>query len=159
MLHVSLPVSLKTLLVLQTVPGDKPRKTLKRSIFRPLEFLKNLMKKREEENKQIEENMIKVQTEVHRETPRRPTTDRKQQELAQMLVTQDRFSMNVENIDVDVEVLSPKAKKSLTTKIAKDVVHKFMAQQVPQVTPWAQPQVVHPVAPKAQSPIVCHIQP
>ena len=29
--------------------------------------------------------MIKVQTEVHRETPRRLSTDRKQWELAQML--------------------------------------------------------------------------
>ena len=50
--------------------------------------------------------------------------------------------MNVENIDIDVEVLSPNAKKALTAKIAKDVVQNFMAQQVPQVTPRAQSPTV-----------------
>ena len=49
-LDVSLLVSLKTSLVLQTVPGDKPQKTLKRSTFRPSKFFKNVMKKREEDN-------------------------------------------------------------------------------------------------------------
>ena len=44
-LDVSLPVSLKTSLVLQTVPGDEQQKTLKRSTFRPSEFFKNVMKK------------------------------------------------------------------------------------------------------------------
>ena len=146
-LDVSLPVSLKTSLVLQTVPGDEPQKTPKRSTFRPSEFFKNLMKKREQVNKQKEKNMIKVQEEVHRETPRRPSTDSKQWELTQMLVTQGRFSMNVENIDINVEVLSPNAKKALTAEIAKDVVQNFMAQWVPQVTPWAQPPIVCPVAP------------
>ena len=85
------------------------------------------MKKREEENKQKEKNMIKIQAEVHRETHRRLSTDRKQWEPAQMLVTQGRFSMNVENIDINVEVLSPNAKKALTPEIAKDVVQNFMA--------------------------------
>ena len=53
-LDVSLPLSLKTLLVLQTVPGDEPQKTPKKSTFRPSKFFKNLMKKREEGNKQKE---------------------------------------------------------------------------------------------------------
>ena len=54
-----------------------------------------------------------------------------------MLVRQGRLSINVENIDINVEVLSPNAKKVLTTKIAKDVAEQFMA--------WN----VHPVAPRA----------
>ena len=70
-LEVSLPVSLKTSLVLQTVAGDEPQKTLKRLTFRPSKFFKNVLKKREEEDKQKEKNTIKVQAEVHRETPRR----------------------------------------------------------------------------------------
>ena len=125
---MSVPVSLKTSFVLQTVPGDEPQKTLKRLTFRPSKFFKNLLKKREEEDKQKEKNTIKVQEEVHRETPRRLNTDRKQWELAQMFVTQGRFSMNVENIDVNVEVLSPNAKKALTAEIEKYVVQNFMAQ-------------------------------
>ena len=51
-LDVPLPVSLKTLLVLQSMPGDEPQKTPRRSTFRLSEIFKNLMKKREEENKQ-----------------------------------------------------------------------------------------------------------
>ena len=81
--------------------------------------------------------------------------DRKQWELAQMLVTQGRFSMNVENIDVNVEVLPPNAKKALTAEIAKYVVQNFMAQRVPQVKPWAQPLIVHPVAPRHSPPPHC----
>ena len=86
-----------------------------------------------------------------------------------MLVRQGRFSINVENIDVNVEILSPNAKKLLTTKIAKDVAEQFMAWNVcpvapracvqapprpqrasalpvPRAQPWmAQPSIVHPV--------------
>ena len=57
--------------------------------------------------------MIKVQAE---EDPRRLSTDRKQWEMAQMLVTQGRFSMNVENIDINVEVLSPNAKNAVISQ-------------------------------------------
>ena len=95
------------------------------------------MKKREEQNKQKEKHTMTVQAEIHRDTPRRLTTDRKQKQPTQMLVRQGRFSINVENIDVNVEVLSPNAKKLFTTKIAKDVAEQFMA--------WN----VHPVAPRA----------
>ena len=114
-----------------------------------------------------------VQAEVHRDTPRRLTADRKQKQPTQMLVRQGRFSINVENIDINVEVLSPNAKKVLTTKIAKDVAEQFMAWNVHPVAPracvqappkpqWAsalpapraQPHVVrpvvHPLAPRAQ---------
>ena len=45
-----------------------------------------------------------------------------------MFVTQGRLSMNGENIDVNVEVLSPNAKKALTPKIENYVVQNFMAQ-------------------------------
>ena len=45
-----------------------------------------------------------------------------------MFVTQGRFSMNVENIDFNVEVLSPNAKKALTAEIEKYVVQNFMVQ-------------------------------
>ena len=127
------------------------------------------MKKREEENKQKEKHTMTVQAEVHRDTPRRLTADRKQKQPTQMLVRQGRFSINVENIDVNVEVLSPNAKKVLTAKITKDVAEQFMAQNVCPVAPracvqaplrpqWAsalpvpraqprmaQPHVVHPV--------------
>ena len=68
------------------------------------------MKKKEEENKQKEKNTIQVQAEVHRDTPSRLPTERKQWELAQMILPQGRFSMNVENVDFNVEVLSPNAK-------------------------------------------------
>ena len=78
-----------------------------------------------------------VQAEVHRDTPRRLTADRKQKQPTQGLVRQGRFSINVENIDVNVEVLWPNAKKILTAEIAKDVAEQFMA--------WD----VHPVAPRA----------
>ena len=77
------------------------------------------MKKREEENKQKEKHTMTVQAEVHRDTPRRLTADRKQKQPTQMLVRQGRFSINVQNIDINVEVLLPNAKKVLTTKIAK----------------------------------------
>ena len=62
------------------------------------------MKKREEENKQKEKHTMTVQAEVHRDTPRRLTADRKQKQPTQMPVRQGRFSINVENIDVNVEV-------------------------------------------------------
>ena len=146
------------------MPGDEPQKTPKMSTLRPLEFFKNLMKKREEENKQKEKHTMTVQAEVHRNTPRRLTTDRKQKQPTQMLVRQGRFSINVENIDINVEVLLPNAKKLLTTKIAKDVAEQFMAWNVCPVAPRAcvqapprpqrasalpvpraQPPVVHPV--------------
>ena len=119
------------------MPGDEPQKTPKTSTLRPSEFFKNLTKKREEENKEKEKHTMTVQAEVHRDTPRRLTTDRKQKQPTQMLVRQGRFFINVENIDVNVEVLSPNAKKLLTTKIVKDVAEQFMA--------WN----VHPVAPRA----------
>ena len=133
------------------------------------------MKKKEEENKQKEKHTMTVQAEVHRDTPRRLTTDRKQKQPTQMLVRQGRFSINVENIDVNV--LLPNAKTLLTTKIAKDVAEQFMAWNVCPVAPrayvqtpprpqWAsalpvpraqprmaQPPIVHPfvcpVAPRA----------
>ena len=65
---LSLPVSLKTSLELQTVPGDE-QKTPKMSTFQQSDFFRNLMKKREEENKQKEEHTMTVQEEVHRDTP------------------------------------------------------------------------------------------
>ena len=71
-----------------------------------------------------------------------------------MLVTQGRFFMNVENIDVDVEVFSPNTKNALTDEIAKDAVQNFLAQWVPQVTPQAQHPIVHPMASQAQTPVV-----
>ena len=95
------------------------------------------MKKREEENKQKEKHTMTVQAEVHRDTPRRLTADRKQKQPIQMPVRQDRFSINVENIDVNVDVLSPNAKKVLTTQIAKDVAEQFMAWNVCPVAPRA----------------------
>ena len=95
------------------------------------------MKKREEENKQKEKHTMTVQAEVHRDTHRRLIADRKQKQPTQRLVRQSRFSINVENIDINVEVLSPNAKKILTAEIAKDVAEQFMA--------WN----VHPVAPRA----------
>ena len=120
-----------------------------------------------------------VQAKVHRDTPRRLTADRKQKQPTQMLVRQGWFSMNVENIDINVEVLSPNAKKVLTAKLAKDVAEQFTAQNVCPVTPRAQPRmaqppivhpvvcpVVCPVAPRAQPhmaqppivcPVVCHV--
>ena len=82
--------------------GDEPQKIPKTFTFRPLEFFKNLMKKREEENKQKEKHTMTVQAEVHRDTPRRLTADRKQKQPTQMLVRQGRFSINVENIDINV---------------------------------------------------------
>ena len=85
------------------MPGDEPQKTPKASTFRPSEFFKNLMEKREEENKQ-EKHTMTVQAEVHKDTPRRLTADRKQKQPTQMLVRQGRFSINVENIDVNVKI-------------------------------------------------------
>ena len=67
-----------------------------------------------------------VQAEVQRDTPKRLTADRKQKQPTQMLVRQGRFSMNVENIDINAEVLSPNAKKVLTARIAKDIAQQFM---------------------------------
>ena len=81
------------------------------------------MKKREEENKQKEKHTMTVQAEVHRDTPKR------QKQPTQMLVRQGRFSINVENNDVNVEVLSPNAKKVLTAKIAKDAAWHGMYVQ------------------------------
>ena len=86
--------------------------------------------------------MLTVEAEVHQETLRKLSPRRMQLEPAQMLITQGRFSMNVENIDINVEVLSPKEKQTLTSKLAKDIVHQFMAQ----------PHVVHPVQPRQQPP-------
>ena len=121
------------------------------------------MKKRAEENKQKEKNIITVEAEVHWETPRRSSTERKQWELAQMLINQGRFSMHVENTDVNVEVLSPKAKQAVTSKLAKDIAHQFMAQPpvVCPVEPRQQPSVVHPVQPiqpQVQAPLHCLYQ-
>ena len=69
------------------------------------------MKKQEEENEQKEKHTMTVQAEVHRDTPRRLTTDRKQKQSTQVLVRQGRFSINLGNINVSVEVLSPNAKR------------------------------------------------
>ena len=80
--------------------------------------------------------------------------------------------MNVENIDINVEVLSPNAKKVLTARIAKDISQQFIGWnvhpvepmthvQTPQRPPWvgalpvpmAQPcmaqPIVHPVVPRS----------
>ena len=64
------------------------------------------MKKREEENKQKEKNTIQVQAEVHRETTRESPTERKQWELAQMILPQGKFSMNFENVDLNVKFVT-----------------------------------------------------
>ena len=103
------------------------------------------MKEREEENKQKEKNTIQVQAEVHRETPWRPPTERKQWELTQMILPQGRLAMNVENVDVNVEVLSTNAKHALTAKIAQDFVQKFMAQPVQAPVTQARPWVHAPI--------------
>ena len=114
------------------------------------------MKKRAEETKQKEKNIITIEAEVHWETLRRLSTERKQQELAQMLINQGRFSMHVENIDINVDILSPKAKQALTSKLAKDIAHRFMAQHpvVCPVEPRQQPLVypVQPIQPQVQAP-------
>ena len=141
------------------------------------------MKKREEENKQKEKHTMTVQAEVHRDTPRRLNADRKQKQPTQMLVRQGRFSINVENIDVNIEVLSPNAKKVLTAKIAKDVAEQFMAWNVcpvahrahvqalprpqwasalpvPRAQPhMAQPPIVHPVVCPVVHPVAPRAQP
>ena len=69
--------------------------------------------------------------------------------------------MHVENIDVNVEVLSPKAKQALTSKLAKDIAHRFMAQHpvVCPVEPRQQPPVVCPAQPRQQPPVVHPVQP
>ena len=128
------------------LPGDKPQKTPKRPTFKPSVFQK-FSEEKGRKNKQKEKNMITVEAEVCWETPRRLSTEGKQWEPAQMLINQGRFSMNVENIDINVEVLSSKEKQALTSKLAKDIVHQFMAQPhvVCPVEPRQQPPVVHPV--------------
>ena len=62
--------------------------------------------------------------------------------------------MNVENVDVNVEVLSPNAKCALTVKLAKDFVKKFMAQpvQAGPVRPWLQAPITQ-ARPQVQAPV------
>ena len=71
----------KASLALQNVPDEKPA-PLKRSTFRPKEFFKDLMKKKEEEKAMKERRSVTVAADIHLDAPkesqRQPAAERKQ---------------------------------------------------------------------------------
>ena len=64
------------MLTFQTVEGEKPNPTPKRSTFRLSVFFKNLMKKHQEEKALKDKSTETVAADVHRESPRYPPADR-----------------------------------------------------------------------------------
>ena len=111
------------MLALQIVEGEKPDPTPKRSTFRPSVFFKNLMQKCEAKNTLKEKSTVTITAEVHQETPRCPPADRKQKTPMQILQATGRFSMQVEDIPVNVEVVHP---HPLVSSVVSYIVSKVM---------------------------------
>ena len=94
------------------------------------------MKKHEEEKALKDRSTLTMTTEVHRETLRCPPADRKQKTPGQMLQSAGRFSMQVADIPVNVEVvpLHP-----LVSLIISGIVSKVMAEEKGKKDPSKQP--------------------
>ena len=131
---------------MQHVPSEKPAPP-KRSTFRWEKFFKDLMKKKEEEKAMKERSSVTVTADVHhdvpKETPRWPAAERKQQTPEQLL-TSGRFSMSVDTVNVDVEVLSSNAKKAVASSLASNIIARCFQQREPEKQ---RQQVVVPLAP------------
>ena len=65
---------------------------------------------------------VTVTAEVHWETPRHPSVERKQRTPVQMIQTQGRFLMQVADIPVSVEVISPNAKQALVSNVTSGII-------------------------------------
>ena len=126
------------LLALQAIEGEKPIPTPKRSTFRLSMFFKNLMKKCEEEKVFKDKSTVTITAEVHREMemPRYPPGDRKKKTPGQMIQAAGRFSMQVADISVNVEVIPPHAKQAFVSTIASGYISKAMGEKDPSKHPF-----------------------
>ena len=62
---------------------------------------------------------VTVTAEMHQETPRHPSVERKQRIPVQMIKTQGRFLMQMADIPVNVEVISSNAKQALVSSVVQ----------------------------------------
>ena len=89
------------------------------------------MKICEEEKALKDRSTVTVTAEGYREMPRHPPADMKQKTPRQMLQTAGRFSMQVGDIPVNVEVILPHAKQALVSTVtsSKIIISKVIAEQ------------------------------
>ena len=128
------------MLALQTVEGEKPNPTPKRSTFRPSVFFKNLMKKHEEEKALKDKSTVTITADVHREMPRFPPGDRKQKTPGQMIQAAGRFSMQVNDIPVNVEAVPHPLVSSVVSNIVSKVMVEDKGQKDPNKHPFQRQQ-------------------
>ena len=90
------------------------------------------MKKKEEEQARKERSSVTVIADVHcdapKETPRCPAAERKQQTPHQLL-TSGRFSMSVDTVNVDVEVLCPNERQAVISLVASNIATRCIAER------------------------------
>ena len=72
---------------------------------------------------------VTVTAEMHQETPRHPSVERKQRIPVQMIKTQGRFLMQMADIPVNVEVISSNAKQALVSSVASGIIAKVRAEK------------------------------
>ena len=97
------------------------------------------MKKCEEEKALKDKSTVTITADVHREMPRCPPGDRKQKTPGQMLQAAGRFSMQVDDIPVNVEVL-PHPLVSVVSNIVSKVMAENKGQKDPNKHPFQRQQ-------------------
>ena len=109
------------------------------------------MKKKEEEKAMKERSSVTVTADVHpdapKETPRWPAAGRKQR-TPQQLLSSGRFSMSVDTVNVNVEVLSANAKQTVASSVASNIIARcFQQREQEKQGQQAPAPVVVPMAP------------
>ena len=96
------------------------------------------MKKCEEENALKDKSTATITADVHREMPRCPPADRKQKTPGQMIGLQEAgiFSMQVDDIPVNVEVVPHPLVSSVVSNIVSKVMSENKGQEIPNKHPF-----------------------